>query len=111
MIVKLRRKNPRYRDLTPGQRYLVIGIEADELRILNDAGRPFLYPPNLFQVLDPHEPADWVSELGDDGERYAYPAPMNKPGFFEDFFDGKPQAVGTFWRVVNKRLATVAAVA
>jgi len=31
--------------------------------------------------------------------------PSGKPGFFEDFFDDKPQAVRTFWRVVNQRLA------
>jgi len=111
MIVKLRRKNPRYSDLTPGQPYVVIGIEADELRILNDAGRPYLYSPKIFQVIDPHEPADWVIEFGEDGERYAYPIPLNEPGFFEDFFDGKPKAVGIFWRVVNQRLATVTAVA
>jgi len=42
MIVQLKKKNPRYRDLTFGQPYVVIGIEADDLRILNDAGRPFL---------------------------------------------------------------------
>jgi hypothetical protein len=111
MIVKLRRKNARYRDLTPGQPYVVIGIEADELRILNDAGRPYLYSPNLFRVLNHHEPTDWVSEFGEEGERYAYPMSLNKPGFFEDFFDGKPKAVATFWRVVNQRLATVTAVA
>ena len=48
MIVKLRRRNARYRDLTPGQPYVVIGIEGDHLRILNDAGRPYLYSPGLF---------------------------------------------------------------
>jgi hypothetical protein len=111
MIVKLRRKNPRYHDLTPGQPYVVIAIKADELRILNDAGRPHLYSPSIFQVLDPHEPADWISEIGEDGERYAYPTPLNKPGFFEDFFDDKPNAAGTFWWVVNQRLATVTAIA
>jgi hypothetical protein len=111
MIVKLRKKNARYPDLTPGQRYVVIGIEADELRILNDAGRPYLYPPKLFRVLDRHEPDDWVTELGEDGERYAYPSLLNEPGFFEDFFDNKAKAVGTFWRVVNQRLATTTRVA
>jgi len=35
------------------------------------------------------EPAGWVTEIGDDGERYSYPQPLNKPGFFEDFFDQK----------------------
>jgi hypothetical protein len=111
MIVKLRRRNARYRDLAPRQPYVVIGIEGDDYRILNDAGRPYLYPRGLFEVLDAREPGDWVSEVGEDGERYAYPAPLNEPGFFEDFFDDKSKAVKTFWRVVNQRLATVRAVA
>src|SRR2546422_7088456 len=105
MIVKLKKRNPQYRDLTVGQPYLVIGIEADDLRILNDAGRPFLYPPNLFSLIDNREPSDWVTQIGDDGERYSYPSPLNKVGFFEDFFDQKTKAVATFWRVVNRRLA------
>ena len=105
MIVKLKKRNTRYRDLTFGQAYVVIGIEADDLRILNDAGRPFLYPRDLFSLIDAKEPADWVTDFGDDGERYSYPTPLNKSGFFEDFFDQKAKAVATFWRVVNKRLA------
>ena len=111
MIVKLRRRNARYRDLTPRQPYVVIGIEGDDYRILDDAGRPYLYPRGMFQVLDARDPRDSVSEYGEDGEPYAYPAPLNGPGFFEDFFDDESQAVRTFWRVVNQRLATVGAVA
>jgi len=106
MIVKLKKKNARYRGLTFGQLYLVIGIEADHLRLLNDAGRPFLYPPNLFSSVDEGEPVDWITEFGDDGERYSYPQSLNKAGFFEDFFDEKTKAVATFWRVVNQRLAS-----
>lgn len=105
MIVKLKKKSARYRELTFGQPYVVIGIEADDFRILNDAGRPFLYRRNLFLLVDAQEPVDWVTEFGDDGERYAYPPPLNKSGFFEDFFDQKAKAVTTFWRVVNQRLA------
>jgi hypothetical protein len=104
MIVELK-KNHRYRNLTCGQPHVVIGIEGDDLRILNDVGRPFLYPPDLFSVIDPREPVDWVTEFGDDGERYSYPPSLNKSGFFEDFFDEKAKAVATFWRVVNPRLA------
>ena len=44
MIVKLRRKNSRYLDLNHRQNYVVIGIEADDFRLLNDQGRPYLYP-------------------------------------------------------------------
>ena len=105
MIVKLKKKNHGYRDLTFGQPYVVIGIEADDLRILNDAGRPFLYSRNLFSLVDAQEPVDWVTDFGDDGERYSYPPSLNKSGFFEDFFDQKAKAVATFWRVVNERLA------
>jgi hypothetical protein len=104
MIVKLKKKNPRYPDLTFGQTYAVIGIEAGHLRVLNDAGRPFLYPPSLFSLVDPRKPGDWMTEVGADGERYSYPAPLNKSGFFEDFFDEKAKAVTAFWRVVNQRL-------
>lgn len=106
MIVKLRRKNLRYPDITAGLPYVVIGIEADDYRILNDQGRPYLYPARLFQIVDSSKPHDWVTEKGDAGECYAYPQPLNSVGFFEDFFDAKPKAVVTFWRVVNQRLVT-----
>lgn len=109
MRVKFQRKTSRYPDLTPGQSYAVIGIEADDFRLLNDCGQPYLYPHQLFDVVDPYEPEDWVTEVGEDGERYAYPPPLNACGFFEDFFDAKPEAVATFWQVVNQRLATARA--
>lgn len=109
MIVKLRRGQRRYRDLTPERPYVVIGIEADDLRILNDEGRPFLYPSRIFRVIDRHEPESWVEEVGDEGERYAYPPQLNEVGFFEDFFDGNRKAVRTFWRVVNDQLAAAVA--
>src|SRR5216684_3503761 len=105
MTVELKKKNSRYPDLTLGQPYVVIGIEANDLRILNDTGRPFLYPRTLFSVINAAEPVDWVTEFGDDGERYSYPPSLNKSGLFEDFFDQKAKAVATFWRVVNQRLA------
>ena len=68
MIVKLRRKSTRYRDLTPGHPYVVIGIEADDLRILNNTGRPYLYSSRLFELIDSREPGDWLTEFGEDGE-------------------------------------------
>ena len=108
MIIKLRARDPSYPDLTPDQPYLVLGIEADDFRILNDLGRPYLYPRALFSVIDSREPEDWVSELGEDKERYAYPPQFNSSGFFEDFFDGSPEAVTIFWRVMNQRLSAAA---
>jgi len=109
MIVKLRRKNSRYPDLTRHQNYVVIGIEADDFRILNDQGRPYLFPARLFEIVDPREPDNWITEFGDNGERYAYPQPLNNPGFFEDFFDDKKKAVTNFWQTVNQGLAAARA--
>ena len=108
MIVKLKEKNPEYPDLTPDQPYFVVGIEADDYRILNDYGKPYLYPPHLFEVIDSHEPSIWITEYGDDGERYSYPPALNEVGFFEDYFDGKDEALSRFWQVVNKRLSEAA---
>ena len=108
MIVKIKEKNPEYPDLTPDQPYFVIGIEADDYRILNDCGKPYLYPPHLFEVIDWHEPSIWITEYGDDDERYSYPEALNEVGFFEDFFDGKDEALSRFWHVVNKHLSEAA---
>ncbi len=107
MIVQLKKQNVEYPDLTPNQHYVVIGIEAGDFRILNDAGRPFLYDASLFDIVDAREPDDWVTEIGEDGERYAYPLPLNSVGFFEDFFDGDKDAIVAFWQVVNHQLAAV----
>jgi hypothetical protein len=62
----------------------------------------------LFDVLDSTEPVDWITEFGEDGERYSYPVPLNAPGFFEDFFDQKPTQVSVFWQVVNSTLSHAA---
>lgn len=108
MIVKLKSKNPNYPDLSDDQQYFVLGIEADQYRILNDLGKPYLYDSTLFDVLESTEPHDWITEFGEDGERYSYPAPLNEPGFFEDFFDHEPAQVSIFWHLVNQRLAQAA---
>lgn len=103
MIVQCR-TDTEYSDLSPQQQYAVIGIEADDLRLLNDAGRPYLYPAIAFEMVDDTEPADWTSEYGEDGERYAYPPELNRVGFFEDFFDLQAEAVRIFWQVINRQL-------
>ena len=59
MIVKLRRASKRYPDLSLRLPCVVVVIESDDYRILNDAGRPYLYPRSLFRVVDAHEPEGW----------------------------------------------------
>ena len=108
MIVKLTSKNLSYPDLSENQIYFVIGIEADDYRILNDTGKPYLYPSKLFNVLDTRYPPDWVTEFGADGEQYSYPVPLNKTGFFEDFFDQKYEQISIFWQIMNRTLSKAA---
>ena len=108
MIVRMKSPSPQYPDLSSAQAYFVIGIEAGDFRILNDRGKPYLYPADLFDILDNRRPADWVIEFGYDGEEYAYPIPLNEPGFFEDYFDHKPEQVSVFWHVMNQNLLKVA---
>ncbi len=85
MIVRLKASSPHYPELSASQPYFVIGIEANDFRILNDKGKPYLYPPDLFDVIDAQHSPDWVTEFGADGEEYSYPASLNVSGFFEDF--------------------------
>jgi len=108
MIVTLKESRPDFPDLTPDQPYFVIGIEANDYRLLNDHGKPYLYPPDLFEIIDSREPASWITEYGDDGERYSYPPELKEAGFFEDYFDGKDDALSKFWKAVNKRLSDAA---
>ena len=93
MQVKLKAYSPKYRDLTPGNVYRVIGIEADDFRIMNDVGQPYLYPHRLFRVVDASRNPDWQRTVGTEGEEYAYPRALAAPGFFEDYFDRSPAAV------------------
>ncbi|MBF0102423.1 MAG: hypothetical protein HQK77_16085 [Desulfobacterales bacterium] len=112
MIVKLLENKVNYSDysdLSPNQLYFVIGIEADDYRLLNDYGKPYLYPATIFKVIEPTEPSDWITEYGDNGERYSYPKLINEVGFFEDYFDGIEKAIFRFWHVVNQHLSKVAA--
>ena len=108
MIVKLKPKTQGYPDLSENQPYFVIGIEADDYRLLNDAGKTYLYPPEIFDVIDSSQPMEWITEFGDDGEQYSYPAPLNEVGFFEDLFEQHHEKVSIFWHIVNQTLAKAA---
>ena len=108
MILQLKEQNIEFSDITYGQSYFVIGIEADYFRILNDHGTPCLYPSYIFEIISSDEPEDWITEFGEDGERYSYSYDLNEVGFFEDFFDGKPSAISKFWHNVNKTLSKAA---
>ena len=107
MLVRFKGNQKKFPDLTRGNIYRVIGIEADDYRLMNDHGRPYLYPPRAFETVDAKEPREWINFYGESGERYAYPSSLGKPGFWEDYFNDKTAAVlrvrTYLHRVTNQR--------
>lgn len=49
-----------------------------------------------FEVTDDSIPSDWIWQRFSDDEYYASPPELNAPGFFEDFFDHKEEAIRQF---------------
>ena len=99
MIVKLKAHRDLLpispRSLLPNRAYRVLAIEADCYRLLSGDGErdgPYLYHPFFFKIIDPAEPEDWVSEFGEEGERYTRPADFG-PHTWEHYFDHEPEAV------------------
>lgn len=83
--------------MTIGKEYEVIGVEADAYRIVCDVNEPYLYEPAQFEIVDPAKPEFWVSEFGEDGELYAYPAAWFHDYFFEKYFENESGVVDKFW--------------
>ncbi|GJM26530.1 MAG: hypothetical protein DHS20C16_29450 [Phycisphaerae bacterium] len=88
----------KYWSLTVGLQYEVIGISADNYRILDDTGDPVIFNQLCFEIMDPSEPDFWEVSFGDGGERYANPPEWHKPGFFEDFHDHVGPVRQQFWK-------------
>ena len=85
-------------NMTIGEIYEVIGIEADNYRIVCNKSEPYLYEPTQFEIIDDTKPSFWVSEYGEDGELYAYPFAWFNNYFFEDYFDNVNGKVEAFWK-------------
>ena len=94
MVVRLRsdmepRRIPA--SLSLDREYLVLGIEADDYRLLNDEEDPVLFAAELFDTVDANRPTCWETTFGNDGEEYAYP--RSWPTFlWEDYHDRDPDA-------------------
>ena len=80
--------------LLPSTEYYVVEITDEEFRVLNSNHEPILYPKELFIVED-KIPENWIRESYEDGEYYISP-PEFQGYFFEDYFEGKPEAVSIF---------------
>jgi hypothetical protein len=98
--------------LTIGKEYEVLGIEADDFRILDDpdsepyGNDPVLFSPDCFEVTDDTKPSFWICSVGDDGERYCYPPEWDGIGFFEDYHDGVEEVRKQFWEGLRRYYPT-----
>ena len=99
MMVRLKNDLPlnrRPRSLSFGIEYRVLGISNESFRLLSDDDDPILYSMNLFEVIDPTEPDDWVSIFGESGERYARPRCFER-STWEKYHDYDPAARKLVW--------------
>lgn len=88
--------------LTVRRRCEVLEVCADGYRILDDRDDPVLFDPSCFRVVDSAEPGFWVTERGDENERYASPRDWARPGFFEDYYDGGRAVRDKFWNDLRR---------
>ncbi len=93
----------RVHQITVGRTYVVLGIDYDVYRIIDDNGGPFEYPIRLFDTVENTIPPGWTIDIDvevEDNEVALYlgPAELNVTGFYEDFFDCKPDAIEVFRR-------------
>lgn len=82
--------------LSPGKTYAVFGIDDEYYRVLNDRDEPILYPKALFDVVTADIPPDWVTRTFEDGEYFIGPPELSHAGFYEAYFDRKPDALARF---------------
>jgi hypothetical protein len=90
-------------DFMPGAEYEVLAVEGGGYRLIDDTGRPYLFPSELFRVVDAAWGADWI-DRSSDGVLYASPPEFARAGFFEDYFDRDPETIAVFHRYINRHL-------
>lgn len=101
-VNKLKDEETSHPHLTPNKTYSVIGIDFECYRVVNDDFEPILYPKELFEIIDPSYPNNWVRAEFDDGEYYIEPPEFSEVGFFEDYFEGCTEAIGIYKSYLEK---------
>jgi hypothetical protein len=95
-----------YASLTPGNVYRVLGINDDELRIVNDLGEPILFSRLAFDVVDASTPSDWISERDEDNVLHSQPSELAAPFFYERWHDRDSEACAVLarylWRLCSR---------
>ena len=93
----------RYHDITINNEYLVISIEYEYYRIINENAEPCLYEQRLFEITDSSIPLDWIREEKGDNDYCFSPLEFVKEKyFFERYFDREPKILEIFNKYINE---------
>ena len=97
--------------LTVGREYVVLSVVATadrgvSFRLLDNEGPgPSLWAADLFEVTSAAISREWTAALNDRGTLMLAPSSWQHAGFWEDYFDGVPEAVTAFEAEVKAILA------
>lgn len=85
---------------------LTIWIEPGRtrLRLIGENPTPALFEPEMFEIVSSVIPPTWVATSQQPGYFELGPAAWARRGFWEEFFDGRPEAVACFEEERNKIL-------
>lgn len=99
-------KSTNRQSLVQGHDYVVIGIDHECYRIIDESGEPALYPHVFFSDSDIAPPEHWVLRKYRDDEYTYDPPELSKQGFYEDYADGVELAVKTFREVCQRETSS-----
>jgi hypothetical protein len=100
-IVPLKVEND-FWSLTLGREYVVIGLDHESFRLVDNKGEPILFPKEGLKILDTTIPEDWMWKRYSEDEYYADPPELGRQGFYDDYFDGKAEASKQFRDYLRK---------
>ncbi len=93
---------------TIGRVYTVLSISIDQegvrFRVVGDEKTPALLRREMFEVVDGSIPGSWIVYSPGSGFLELAPEPWTRVGFWDQFFDGKADAVASFNEERNRIL-------
>lgn len=92
------------RDFTPEHWYEVITIEYGDYRVIPDRVGPYLYPKEMFDIVDPERPQNWIATYDIQNGKileHAGPSELLEKGFFDRYFQNDHAAILTFNKYIE----------
>ena len=87
-----------------GRKYLLVGIDDDNYRVMTDGLKPFVYPRTCFAPPNLTPPAGWLRITYEGGEYESYDPDSGGKAVVMGMFDGDPDATAQFANYVAKKV-------